>query len=494
MNKKRFRVFAIFAFIGAVALAAAAMLAAPARAQVGTSGLFSQYDQDGNAFLNEDEFNTFLSDQGISGTGLFGQYDQDFNEGIDVNEFGTVLSDQGVSTSGLGTDLGTTDTGIGTGIGTGVGTSFTQQDISGLYSQYDQDANGILDQNEFNTFMSEYGLADTGQFSDYNTDFNQGLNMNEFSSFVQDEGVVRDYSQFDTQRPRIKLYNQGELTPGLNEIFTREVPGFEIGTNEFVIGPSPVIRAGVLGRLVFIENATGQEIAIVRDAWIGENDQVEYLVVEANVVGETEVAPQIYAIPFELFQVAPSPDSQSLIDNFVFVFTASEDAVLATEPIDPDDLVSLQGQLFIDPADVNLDADTGLLLSSRALALNDYPIMTPSDQEIAVLSDLVINLIDNQVLYAIVLTNRGGNTSATAMPISLLDYNEVSNEFLTNVREETINDSPPIVLREWRSPFERDFDSDIAVFWDADPFNVLFDQALQDNAFSVSPVSDLLDQ
>lgn len=423
------------------------------------SGLFSQYDANSNQLLSQSEFSAFLADQGIADRGQFSAFDQDATLGLSSSEFNNYV--QSITTTGRLSPFGQTNQLGGIGLGS-----------NALFSQYDADTNQLLSENEFGTFLSDQGIGDSGQFGTFDTDATTGLGTGEFNTFLQDQGLLGTTlggAAIGAGRLDVALYQPQELQAG-QEAFTSDASG--LGEDLFVIGPSPVIRASTLARLTFVENSTGAPVALVRDALIDDNGRVLYLVLEANVTGESEVSANWWAVPYNLFRVVPEPSDNNIIQNFVFVFTGSEQDILASEPIFPTDLID--AGLFIDPADLNLSqAETaGPLMRARAFIEDRYPLVGPSNQAVAIVTDMIINLINNRVLWATLLTERG----TTAIPLSAIDFNEVESSFLTDARQQTINDAPPVALGEWSSPFERNFDSDVATYWQVQPFQAQFNE------------------
>lgn len=126
-------------------VAAAAMLAAPAFAQVATPDM----DMDGDGILTQDEYNT-----GFSQAGTFGGYDADGDSMLSQEEF-----DAGFANIGEHRDEG-----------------FQM----GAFEDFDADADGMLNEDEYNSAL----------FSSYDTD--QSGDLNEQESMRIDEDMGED--------------------------------------------------------------------------------------------------------------------------------------------------------------------------------------------------------------------------------------------------------------------------------------------------------------
>ncbi|WP_299819043.1 hypothetical protein [uncultured Jannaschia sp.] len=139
------------------AAASAALLAAPANAQlfgdeVGTdydydtfntgfneTGYYDALDSDSDSFLNEGEF----------ATGLYNDYDRDNDRMVSEEEFG------------VGTER------------------YRGGDYEASFADYDADTDGFLNQEEFGQF---YGSDYTGYYSDLDTDGDAQLSRDEYST------------------------------------------------------------------------------------------------------------------------------------------------------------------------------------------------------------------------------------------------------------------------------------------------------------------------
>lgn len=139
------------------------------RNQIG-GDVFSQYDANGNRLLDADEFSAFLQDYGIADRGQLDMFDLNRGGALDQDEFMPYLN--GLMTTGR---FGQSGNNVGR---TGVSTA-------SLFEQYDQDANALLDENEFATFLNDQDIVNRWQFAAFNEDFNAGLDQSEFDNYLQ---------------------------------------------------------------------------------------------------------------------------------------------------------------------------------------------------------------------------------------------------------------------------------------------------------------------
>lgn len=265
-----------------------------------------------------------------------------------------------------------------------------------------------------------------------------------------------------TDQPVVQLFETGELTATVERIFGPEEEDiFLQGGDTFVIGPDPVIRASTMSRLIFVDAAAGRVVGLVHDVLLDAQGAIQYLVVATQMTEATLPRARWYVIPWALFDVVAEPAADDIVSNYVFVFTGTQADVLASEIIEPEDLVA--HGLFVDPGDLNLATGGAPLLRAAAFADAFYPLINVEDEWLAMVEDLVLNLEAGGANWAIIRTPDGW----TAVPLELLTFNEPEEQLVTVLRAETLHDAPPIAVREWFAPFEPNFDEAISLFWAA---------------------------
>lgn len=205
------------------------------------TGLFDTYDEDDDAFLDEDEFGAALTDAEIAVEGQFDAYDADADALLSEDEFNTFLAEEGLTEDDFAVDAamdGDADqqqaqsmvvlasnllgTNIEDGNGVDVGiidellvdesgaiqyliveAAFVDETVGGdaaeddivdqnPYVFYDADGDGFLSEDEFNAALEAGAVADASLFDAYDMNDDGQLDENEFETFMADEGLVHN--------------------------------------------------------------------------------------------------------------------------------------------------------------------------------------------------------------------------------------------------------------------------------------------------------------
>lgn len=173
--------------------------------------LFTVYDTDSNGLLTEDEIAAFLGNNEYLGdpTSIFDTYDENVDAYLDETEFiafvmdntddfGVGPDDAPLEEAGINdpeaADAVTGDTGNGD-----MGAMVDSQAIDQLITPYDENADGILDESEFNTLLTDYGyMGDTaGLFDQYDANADASLDASEFNTFFTENTSEFDINTFE---------------------------------------------------------------------------------------------------------------------------------------------------------------------------------------------------------------------------------------------------------------------------------------------------------
>lgn len=397
---------------------------------------FADYDADADELIGQDEFGTFAAESGID-EGLFDTYDENDDLFLDENEFNTLLSDEGLEATAMGdqattaTRLLTTDRFIGMELVSG-------GQASG-FAAYDLDADGFLDENEYNAYLTDFGMTDTGQFADYDADGDALLSEDEFNTFVQDEGL--DVAGTD----ELAEVTLGTVVDGFFNI-EGDMPYVVIDVEEEAV--------------VQIETLVGDETLF--------DEEVDTILMSYNLLNvstdadsDDEVATADIETPARLL----------LLDNF------GQDIPWVAEEIDAAALES--DQLFLDPARFNVEDEDFLTAGEQDLLqlshfeffdLADQEVVNAAGEDLGEIDELVVDIVDGRVAYAIVETGGflGIGDNQTVIPWRQFEYETADQDFVLDVDAATLEAAPTITDEDLDTGIfdAEQWETDYNTFWD----------------------------
>ena len=127
-----------------------------------------------------------------------------------------------------------------------------------------------------------------------------------------------------------------------------------------------------------------------------------------------------------------------------------------------DQALQQEDTLAVNSEDVGVAAETdNLLWIGESGMLSNLNLLSPQGEDPGEVQDLIINLSQGQVLYAVIDTGE----STIAIPWERLQYDETAAHFTVNADETTLANAPTLNLDEWQQPVAPDWDADIRQFW-----------------------------
>ena len=99
----------------------------------------------------------------------------------------------------------------------------------------------------------------------------------------------------------------------------------------------------------------------------------------------------------------------------------------------------------------------------------DYNLLNMEDEDLGEVEDLIINVADGHVSYAVV--DFGGflgiAENSVALPWDQLALEADTETFRLDVDAPTLESAPPFDFDTWDYPLEQDWDADYRAYWEA---------------------------
>jgi sporulation protein YlmC with PRC-barrel domain len=208
-----------------------------------------------------------------------------------------------------------------------------------------------------------------------------------------------------------------------------------------------------------ILSATGEDIGTVSDVLIDTEGGIQYLIVDSELGEEPTVA-----LDYSLLTAESMTGTNETMTQTVSLLFTGED--ITTEP-EIDTAILDQEGATIAPADLNLEAEFDNLIQVSEF---DLDLVTEAGEDVGEVEEVLLNLQDGQVAYAI--SDIGGflelSENTIAIPWERLQWNAAEQNFLVNADRTALENAPTIDTAQLDDGVTMDegLRSEIANYWD----------------------------
>jgi sporulation protein YlmC with PRC-barrel domain len=279
--------------------------------------------------------------------------------------------------------------------------------------------------------------------------------------------------------PTVEVMATEEMTPTVEVMATEEVTETETITDTETM-TTTVTQAILASDLVGMDitNDDGEEVGEVGELLLEQDGTVQYVIFDVGGflgIGEKSVAVTWDEVEIQLADDVEPPAAGDEIspDDFTVRYTGGAAADLEALPEFDTAILDEDGYVLGEDPDTEDDFDatpyTGLIQVGE---FQDYNLMNTADEDIGEVEDLIIDLGEGQVVYAVVdiggFLGIGENSVAIPWERLELDPTDEDETFVLDVTQADIEEAPVFDIDLWTYPVDPDWDTeDIRSFWDA---------------------------
>ncbi|HSM56888.1 MAG TPA: PRC-barrel domain-containing protein [Candidatus Sulfomarinibacteraceae bacterium] len=305
-----------------------------------------------------------------------------------------------------------------------------------------------------------------GEFQE--TPFLEDTPMSEETPLIEEETPLIEETAAVEETPMLEETPEEEATPTMEPEAT-EPADDETPQTGATVTQTQMVRSDVLLDLT-VAGQDGAELGEVRDVLFDMQGNVQYLLLDLALDEARTVAVTWDQVEVQHASELTTGADDVADDELVVVYLGQQTELETMAELDVD-ILNAEGDL-VNLADLNLDATTNVAEGQALQASEfDYDLINQNDDDLGEVEELVVNVAEGRVVYAIV--NVGGflgiGETTVALPWSELQFSEADEAFIVNADEDTLTDAPTVDFDEWDNGIAPDVDwgAEVEEFWNS---------------------------
>ena len=201
----------------------------------------------------------------------------------------------------------------------------------------------------------------------------------------------------------------------------------------------------------------------ISDMLIASDGTIQHVLLDINE-GFAELIDTTVAVPWSMFAVS-GMEEEGIFTSYHVTFTGTPENLTAAPVVEEN---FFDGDFWIDPVEYDfIDSVAGNNLY-LATSISDLDLINPADEDLGEVEDLLINVNEGVVSYAV--ADFGGflgmAETSTAVSWSALTFNEEEGSYVLDVTEEQLENAPEIDVSIFEDNiFTENWDAELAEFW-----------------------------
>lgn len=258
-------------------------------------------------------------------------------------------------------------------------------------------------------------------------------------------------------------------------------------TEEVIEGTAPAVTAPMTDTLVTqailasdlvgmdITNEEGEEVGEVSEILVNQDGTLQHILFDVG--GFLGIGEKTVAVTADQFVIRPEDDMTNIeadmnIDDLTIFYTGTA-TDLEDLPAFDTDILDADGSVLREPDELDTESDFDPSLYTGQLQVSefqDYNLLNTEDEDIGEVEDLIIDLSQNMVTYAVV--DVGGFLGIAENSIIIpweqltLETDGDDETFRINADIATLEGAPLFDNNDWTYPLDVDWDADFHPYWD----------------------------
>ncbi|MFW6062895.1 MAG: PRC-barrel domain-containing protein [Chloroflexota bacterium] len=269
------------------------------------------------------------------------------------------------------------------------------------------------------------------------------------------------------ETPEMEETPAEEATPTLEAEATE--PADDTTQSGATVTETQMIRSDVLLDLT-VAGQDGAAMGEVRDLLFDMQGNVRYLLLDLALDEARTVAVTWDQVEVQHASELTAEADDDMDDEVIVVYLGQQTELETMSDVDTT-VLDQEGEL-VPLSELNVEASADEAEGQALQASEfDYNLINLNDDDLGEVEELVVNVAEGRVVYAI--ADVGGflgiGETTVALPWNQLQFSEADEAFIVNADEETLTDAPTVNFDEWEDGVvpDENWGAEVEEFWNS---------------------------